>query len=314
MATDAEKLDLPIDEKPKRKRQQRSQLTKRLYKLPYWLFFMILAWFYVVYQMSFNPDYAEAYVALREGIPLTLWLAVASYALALVFGLIIGTIRANPPEAPDSDLPPLKQAVRILQVFVYNAVTVYVEFMRGIPPLVFLLIAGFIIVPAIREPVQDAYNGTILPIVRQFFPETGEWVWRGRDPLTAIAGLSMIYAAFLSEVFRAGLQSVPKGQIEAAKSVGMNWFQTMRFVVVPQAVRNVLPPLGNDFISMIKDTSLVTILATSEITQLARRWAGSKFTYLETYLVLSLMYLTITVTGSLLVQLMENRLQQHSRD
>jgi len=87
----------------------------------------------------------------------------------------------------------------------------------------------------------------------------------------------------------------------------------MRFVVIPQAVRRVLPPLGNDFVAMIKDTSLVTILGVDEITQLARRWSGSTFLYLQTYLVLSLIYLTMTVLGSLLVQLLERHLRQSER-
>lgn len=302
------------------------------YNAPWWFLILLLGWMYVVYQMLNQEDYSQAFAQLREGITLTLWLAFSSYALALVIGLLTGIVRAYPPEAPPNwkwtnllQVPTRRGIRQGLHVIFYNLISVYIEFMRGIPPLVFLLIAGFIIVPAIREPFQDVinstlipfYNAVLLPLFQNFSAETlepaGDVLWRGRDPATAIAGLSLIYGAFLSEVFRAGIQSVARGQIEAAQSLGMTYFQTMRHVVIPQAVRNVLPPLGNNFISMIKDTSLVTVLGTSEITQIARRWTGSQFTYIETYAVLSMIYLTMTVLGSLVVQLMERRLRQFAR-
>jgi ABC-type amino acid transport system permease subunit len=215
--------------------------------------------------------------------------------------------------------------------------------MRGIPPIVFLLIVGFIIIPAISEPIIDKVGTPILlPVLRGITdvwnatlgtlqidaiglnlkmdylvllgtPLDRELVWRGRDPATAILGLSLIYGAFLSEVFRGGIQSIDRGQMEAAKSLGMSFLQAMRHIIVPQAVRRVLPELGNNFISMIKDTSLVTILGTAEITQLARQWSGSSFQYLQTYAVLSLIYLTMTVLGSLLVQVVERNLSRHRR-
>lgn len=285
----------------------------RVYTAPIWLFIMILLWLYVIYLMTSDPDFSEAFDIIKDGIPLTLWLAVASYGLALIIGLFTGILRASPPQPPETPLPWRKQLQRLLHVLIYNLVTVYVEFMRGIPPLVFLLISGFIIVPAIRGPVEELINTTLIPLLRNLDPEISDVTWRGRDAATAIAGLAFIYGAFLSEVFRAGIQAVPKGQVEAAKSVGMTNIQTMRLVIIPQAVRNVLPPLGNNFISMIKDTSLVTILGTNEITQLARRWSGSQFTYLETYAVLSMIYLTMTISGSLIVQIMERRLRRFAK-
>lgn len=294
-------------------RQRVTGPFERAYTAPWWLVIMIALWLWVIYQMANNADYADAFNQIKDGIPLTIWLAVASYAMALVIGLLTGILRANPPEPPETKLPPLKQAQRVGYVIFYNIVSVYIEFMRGIPPLVFLLIAGFIVVPAIRDPIEQVLNSTLIPLLRNFDPAISDVIWRGRDPATAIAGLSLIYGAFLSEVFRAGIQAVPRGQIEAAKSLGMTNIQTMRLVVIPQAVRNVLPPLGNNFISMIKDTSLVTILGTSEITQISRRWSGSQFTYLETYAVLSMIYLTMTVSGSLLVQVMERRLRRFAR-
>ncbi|MCS6835462.1 MAG: amino acid ABC transporter permease [Anaerolineae bacterium] len=284
---------------------------RRWVRIPWWFVAIVILWIYVVISISSSPDYRRIYDELDDGIGLTIYLAVVSYLIALVIGLIVGLIRAYPPRILDHGAGWKRHLVSVLHTLVYNAATFYVEFMRGIPALVFLLIAGFIIVPALRGVI----NSEILPLLRSLLnnPEIPDLVWRGRDEGTAIAGLSLIYGAFLAEVFRAGIVSVPKGQVEAARSLGMTYLQTMRLIVVPQAIRTILPPLGNDFVAMIKDTSLVTILGTNEITQLARKWSGSSFQYLETYLVLSLIYLTMTVTGSILVQTMERRLKRHER-
>lgn len=282
-----------------------------LYTAPWWLILFITLWVLVILSISADPEYSAIFSELSEGIGLTIYLAVASYALAIVIGLLAGIVRATPPRPPERGMRADQVFGRIVHTVVYNLVTFYVEFMRGIPPLVFLLISGFILVPAFR----DWFNTTILPVLQTLLndPNIPEMVWRGRDAGTAIAGLALVYGAFLAEVFRAGIQSIDKGQIEAAKSLGMSYPLVLRYIIIPQAVRRMLPPLGNDFISLIKDTSLVTILGTNEITQLARKWSGSTFQYVETYAVLSLIYLTMTVTGSMLVQAMERRLKRDER-
>lgn len=305
-------------EKVKNDSRQRAVGNISLYTAPYWLIIMVGLWLFVISRMAVDSDYTDAFNNIVEGIPMTLWIAVASYAIALVIGLLTGILRANPPQVPSGTETPGQLMRRVIHTITYHLVTVYVEFMRGIPALVFLLIAGFVVVPAIREPIQDLLNGSLVPFHNSVIVpllnvgEMGDIVWRGRDPATAIAGLSLVYGAFLSEIFRAGIQAVPRGQMEAAKSLGMTNFQAMRHVIIPQAVRSVLPPLGNDFIAMIKDTSLVTILGTNDITQLARIWASSQFTFLQTYAVLTVIYLTLTVTGSLLVQVLERRLNEYN--
>lgn len=282
-----------------------------LFTLPWWLIMLVGLWIIVIILIALDAEYSQIFMQLKEGIGLTLYLAFSAYFIALVVGLIIGLVRANRPTPPPRGAGFTKIMRHTVHALLYNVLTFYVEFMRGIPTLVFLLIAGFIIVPALREAV----NTQFVPLLRTLFnnPEIPDLVWRGRDAGTAIAGLALVYGAFLSEIFRAGIQSVEKGQIEAARSLGMTYLQNMRFVVIPQAVRRVLPPLGNDFVAMIKDTSLVTILGVDEITQIARRWSGSTFLYLQTYLVLSLIYLTMTILGSLLVQLLERHLRQNER-
>ena len=131
--------------------------------------------------------------------------------------------------------------------------------------------------------------------------------------MRGITALAVIYGAFLAEVFRAGIESVPAGQTEAARSLGLNGGQAMRHVVLPQAVRNVLPALGNDFIAMLKDSSLISVLAVRDITQMARLHAGSTFRFRESYLVLTFLYLSMTIALSLILRWYEKRLRQNAR-
>ncbi len=129
----------------------------------------------------------------------------------------------------------------------------------------------------------------------------------------AIIALSIIYGAFLAEIFRAGIESIPKGQMEAARSVGMSYAQAMRHIILPQAIRNISPALGNDFIAMLKDSSLVSVLAVRDLTQWARLYAGSTFRFRESYLVLTFMYLAMTIALSLLLRWYEKRLGKDGR-
>lgn len=127
----------------------------------------------------------------------------------------------------------------------------------------------------------------------------------------AIIALAFTYGAYLAEIFRAGIQSIGKGQMEAARSLGMSYGQAMRHIILPQAIRNVLPALGNDFVAMVKDSSLVSVLAVRDITQVARLYAGSTFRFREAYVTLAVMYLTMTVILSLIVQTVERRLRSN---
>jgi polar amino acid transport system permease protein len=119
--------------------------------------------------------------------------------------------------------------------------------------------------------------------------------------------LAVTYGAFQAEIFRAGIQSIGRGQMEAARSLGMSYWQAMRYIILPQAIRNVLPALGNDFIAMVKDSSLVSVLAVRDITQVARLYAGRTFRFPESYTVLAVLYLTMTIILSLFVKLLEKR-------
>src|SRR5690606_25801391 len=133
--------------------------------------------------------------------------------------------------------------------------TFYVEIIRGIPVLVFLFYVAFVGAPGL----VGAINWLLQPVdaaitVRQF-----AFVWR------AILALTICYSAFIAEIFRAGIESVDRGQIEAARALGFSRWKCFRLITFPQALRNILPPLANDFVSMVKDSALVSALGVQDI-------------------------------------------------
>jgi polar amino acid transport system permease protein len=123
----------------------------------------------------------------------------------------------------------------------------------------------------------------------------------------SVLALIIGYSAFISEIFRAGIESIERGQTEAAHSLGMTRWQTLRFVILPQAVRRVLPPLGNEFIAMLKDSSLVSVLGVQDITQMGKVYAASTFKFFETYNVVAYLYLVMTIALTLVVRWVERR-------
>ncbi len=274
---------------------RRYLLRERLYNFPYWAIFIILVGAYIASQIANDSIFSSIFNQLAEGIGVTLMVSVISYSAGLVIALFVGLIRAFPPK-PAAGGGPLLGAVR---VFLYNVATVYVEVMRGLPILITLLIMAFVLFPIIRDDILEPLLGIEIDV-------------RGGSPLPAVFALALTYGAFMSETMRAGIQSIERGQMEAAKSLGMNNFQAIRYVILPQAVRRVLPPLGNDFIAMIKDSSLVSVLGIRDVTQIARVSSGRSFRYLETYLIVAFVYLTMTMLGSQLVRVMERSLKNQS--
>jgi len=130
-----------------------------------------------------------------------------------------------------------------------------------------------------------------------------------RQVARAIFALILAYSAFLAEIFRAGLQAVDKGQIEAAQALGLTGWQRFRHIVFPQAFRMILPPLGNDFVAMVKDSSLVAVLGVGDVAQLGKVTAAGNFRYFETYNVVALIYLTMTISLSLILRRFERRMR-----
>ena len=175
---------------------------------------------------------------------------------------------------------------RISRIRPINRVaTVYVEVIRGIP----LLVQIFYIYYALGRIVK-------IP-----------------DIASAIIAMSICYGAYLGEIIRAGIQSIPKGQMEAALALGFSRRKAMQHIILPQTVKIILPPVGNEFIALLKDSSLVSILAVSDLLRRGREFASRTFEYFETLTVVALVYLVLTLFFSWLVGLMEERLNRDVR-
>jgi polar amino acid transport system permease protein len=128
--------------------------------------------------------------------------------------------------------------------------------------------------------------------------------------LSGLVALTLNAGAYITEIFRAGIQSIAKGQFEASRSLGMSYWQTMRFVIIPQAFRRMLPPLGNEAIMLVKDSSLVSAIGLAELAYAARTVAGAYSRYWEPYLTISFMYLVLTLILAAGVSHLEKRYQQ----
>ncbi len=129
----------------------------------------------------------------------------------------------------------------------------------------------------------------------------------------AVVAFTFAYGAYMTEIFRAGIQSIAKGQMEASRSLGMNYIQAMRYVILPQAVRVILPPVSNEFVTLLKDSSLVSILGLADLTRRGREYVGRTFQSFDTYLVVALLYLILTVFFTRLSTYVERRLTVEKR-
>ena len=158
---------------------------------------------------------------------------------------------------------------------------VYVEFFRGTPLLVQIFLFYF-----------------ALPVI------TGQRI----DPfIAAISACGINSGAYVAEIFRAGIQSVDAGQMEAGRSLGMTWLQTMRYIIVPQAFKRVIPPLGNEFIAMLKDSSLVSVIGFEELTRRGQLIIAKTYGSFEIWMSVAVIYLVMTLTISRFVAYLERR-------
>ncbi len=234
-----------------------------------------------------------AFDFVRTGIRLTITLSLTSFTLALVIGLLTGL--------------GVLSSHRVIR----NLSSLYVQVIRGIPIIVQLYFIAFVITPTFIDvvngvggafqsigPLANLGNTLARLQIRQI-----DMIYR------AIAGLTIAYGAFEAEVFRAGIESIERGQMEAARSLGMSHFQAMRYIILPQAIRVVLPPLGNDFISMLKDSSLVSILAVRELTHVSQLHRARTFRSWESLGTVAFLYLILTLSLSFLVKRMEKRME-----
>lgn len=250
---------------------------------PWWLLVAASLAAYLMYRVVSDDLYAQVLGTLSKGIGVTIFVTLVGFTIASAIGLLL--------------------AVGSLSRFLFfrQISRFYIEIVRGIPIIVLLLYVAFVLAPMMVSGWN--YITTSLgfdPIRNRDFT----LMWR------AIIALTIGYSAFIAEVFRAGIQSVDIGQIEAAKTLGLSGWQRFRLIIFPQAIRTIMPPLGNDFIAMIKDSSLVSVLGVLDITQLGKVTAAGNFRYFETYNVVALIYLIMTVTLSLMLRRLERKMRK----
>jgi len=260
-------------------------VTDRLALLPYWLLTAILLAVILFWTIANNESYRVIFNAVRQGVRTTIYVSVIAYALAVVLGLLLSLMRVH--------------RSRVAQ----EVSSFFVEIIRGVPMLVLLYFISFVGAPALVQAL-NWLTGPLIDagIMAEISVRQVDFTAR------AILALSIGYSAFISEIFRAGIQSIGKEQTEAAGTEGATYWQTMRFILLPQAVRNVLPALGNEFIAMLKDSALVSALGVQDITQLGKVYSASTFKFFETYSIVALLYLVMTLGLALVVRILEKRL------
>ena len=248
----------------------------------WWLLFLGVVVITALLMIQKPDPYLRIVVFLLDGVQVTLSITVVSFVLIVLAGLIGGLGRVSKNR------------------LVNGIASLYVELIRGIPLLVqlmFIYYASPIILRGIGERLVGISPGIAAKLTSvQLNPY-----------IAAVAGLTVCYGAYVSEIFRAGIEAIPRGQMEAARSLGMNYFQSMRFVILPQAVRIILPPVGNEFVALLKDSSLVSVVAVADITRRGREFMSKTFMPLETWLMVALLYLVMTLFFSRLVAYIERK-------
>ena len=211
-----------------------------------------------------------------DGIWVTITITMTSFVLTLFVGMMggLGRISKN----------------RVIS----SITSLYVEIIRGIPLLV-QLIWWYFAFPAVLRDLGRAQDIEFLSR------------YQANPQIMAIAGLTICYGAYMSEIFRAGIQSIPEGQMEAARSLGMSYFQSMRYIILPQAIRVILPPVGNEFTALLKDSSLVSAVAVADLTRRGREFMSTNFNPIEVWSMVALIYLVMTLFSSRVAAWMERR-------
>lgn len=288
---------LPASDRPNP--HKRNLLINRVKKAPWWLLVIALALIYIISELSEIEVYNTIWAGIEQGIRVTVRVSIRGYTFALILGLLIALMRLSN------------------NFILYQVSTLYVEVIRGIPTLILVLYVALGLTPELVKQANVAGKWLLDHQITVGGVGTYFATLNIRNPSISlerrvIVALAVSYSAFLSEVFRAGIQSVDKGQVEAAKSLGLRRHQVLVLVVLPQAFRVILPPLGNDFIAMLKESSLVSVVGVEDITRRGRTMSTATFRVFETYNVVALTYLVLTLSLALMVKALEWHLDERS--
>ena len=239
----------------------------------------------------FRADIIVSYSELFwRGLQMTILITLLCIVLGTALGLAVGLARVA-----ESRHSPAKQLCKYLLRW---PAAVFVSFFRGTPLFVQILLVHFAVMPLfINQADGLLISGEAARNIKQNY---GAF-------LSGVVALTLNAGAYISEIFRAGIQSIDKGQVEASRSLGMSFPRTMYHVVLPQAFRRMLPPLGNNAIALLKDSSLVSAIGLAELAYAARTVAGAYSRYWEPYLTISLMYWILTLGLAHIVTKLEAR-------
>jgi polar amino acid transport system permease protein len=275
---------------------ERDFINIRKNEFPLWLVIIGVIIAVTLLLIINTPSFNDAFTTMRVGIVTTISITLIAYSISLVVGLVVGLGRVSS------------------NLVAKNLSTFYIELVRGIPMLVLIFFIALVVIPGAINAIASLgewFVGIGAETIGGML--SGVNIRMVSMSLRAIVALSITYGAFSAEIYRAGIQSVPAGQMEAARSQGMSYGQAMRHVILPQAIRNVLPAIGNDFIAMLKDSSLVSVLAVRDVTHLARLYAGGSFKFTEAYTTLAVLYLSMTILLSLLVKYIERKISTNDK-
>jgi polar amino acid transport system permease protein len=238
-------------------------------RTPYWLiitFIFIAITFYLILS---SEDYNQALFFIAEGIWFTVVITVLAYAMALVFGLVLAMGRISRNE------------------IIYTIASLYVEIVRGVPLLVIIFYARFVIIPWADNTLgTEMLRNPILP---------------------GVLPLALGYSAYMAEIYRAGIESIDKGQMEAARSMGMSYFQAMRYVILPQAIKRVLPPMSNESLAMLKDSALLSAIGVAELTYWGKTTVANTANTFLGWNTVAFIYLILGLILSLIVKWVEKK-------
>lgn len=260
-------------------------------QIPYWLLVAILLAVLIMWHIVADQGYQTIFWALMRGVATTITVTVIAFSLAVALGLLMAVLRLSP--------------LRLVR----ECATFYIEIVRGIPMLVLLFYIAFVGAPWFVGFFNWATGFLqVQGLMGEMTVRMFDFTWR------AIIALTISYSAFLAEIFRAGIEAVDRGQIEAARALGLRRKHIFRFIIVPQAMRLILPPLGNELVAMIKDSALVSALGVQDITQLGKVYSASTFKFFETYNVVAFLYLVMTISLTLVVRWFERLFDKSHHD
>ena len=285
------------------------KILKKLHWLDFFVLGCVIAFFwYVIVQMSGNlnyswrwekiPNYIFKYHTGREewfanvllqGLFITVRVSIYASVLALFLGVILGIARC-------SDNLVIRMLART-----------YLEILRNIPPLVVIFIFYFFLAEQLIQAfsVED-WSYKVAKMENTHFWEffCGD-MRRFPSLVSGVIVLALFESAFVGEIVRAGIQSIDRGQREAAKSIGMTNFQEMRYIILPQAMRKIMPPMANQFITLIKDSSIISLISVQELTYKTAELVSSTHMIFEAWLTTAMFYFVICFGLSLLFSKLE---------